>query len=56
MDQPLTSLRSDPNDKILLEGEKEQQGDYILTANTVGEYSFCFENEASLTDKIIDFE
>jgi hypothetical protein len=48
--------RSDPDDKVLLEGEDEKQGDYIFTANTVGEYSFCFENEASMTDKTIDFE
>ena len=47
---------SDPDDKVLLEGEGEKQGDYIFTANTVGEYSFCFENEASLTDRMIDFE
>ncbi|CED83800.1 er to golgi transport-related protein [Phaffia rhodozyma] len=46
----------DPDDKILLEGLAETQGDYILTANTVGEYSFCFENEASLTHKVIDFD
>ena len=47
---------SDPDDKVLLEGQGEKQGDYIFTANTVGEYSFCFENEASLTDRMIDFE
>jgi len=53
----LGALRtSDPHDKPLLEELATSQGDYILTANTVGEYSFCFENEASLTGKVIDFE
>ncbi|EJF56955.1 emp24/gp25L/p24 family/GOLD-domain-containing protein [Dichomitus squalens] len=47
----------DPNDKSLLDGQRERQGDYVLTANTVGEYSFCFENDMStLTEKLIDFD
>lgn len=47
----------DPKGKLLLDGERERSGDYILTANTVGEYSFCFENDMStLTDKLIDFD
>ena len=47
----------DPNDKILLDGVRERQGDYVLTANTVGEYAFCFENDMStLTEKLIDFD
>jgi len=47
----------DPNDKILLDGVRERQGDYVLTANTVGEYSFCFENDMStLTEKLVDFD
>ena len=70
----------DPDDKVLLEGTHEAQGDYIFTANKVGtdylcsgvlpsrrpfwvmltmqvgEYSFCFENEASMSDKLLDFE
>ena len=28
-----------------LDGQRERQGDYVLTANTVGEYAFCFEND-----------
>lgn len=52
----LARIFSDPHDKALLEEIGTSQGDFILTANTVGEYSFCFENEASLTDKMIDFE
>ncbi|EIM85151.1 uncharacterized protein STEHIDRAFT_100168 [Stereum hirsutum FP-91666 SS1] len=47
----------DPNEKILLDGVSERQGDYVLTANTVGEYAFCFENDMStLTDKLVDFD
>ncbi|KAG6333990.1 hypothetical protein ID866_5095 [Astraeus odoratus] len=47
----------DPNEKLLLDGQRERSGDYVLTANTVGEYSFCFENDMStLTDKLLDFD
>ena len=47
----------DPKDKVLLDGQRERQGDYVLTANIVGEYSFCFENDMStLTEKLIDFD
>ncbi|KAF5333649.1 hypothetical protein D9611_002233 [Ephemerocybe angulata] len=47
----------DPNHKPLMEGNRERQGDYVFTANAVGEYSFCFENDMStLTDKLIDFD
>ena len=47
----------DPNEKSLLDGQRERQGDYVLTANTVGEYSFCFENDMStLTEKLVDFD
>ncbi|KAF7293161.1 Endosomal cargo receptor [Mycena chlorophos] len=47
----------DPNDKVMLDGQRERQGDYVFTANTVGEYAFCFENDMStLTEKLIDFD
>jgi hypothetical protein len=47
----------DPDNKVLLDGERERQGDFVLTANTVGEYSFCFENDMStLTEKLVDFD
>lgn len=47
----------DPNDRIILDGQRERQGDYVFTANTVGEFSFCFENDMStLTDKLVDFD
>ncbi|KAF9447069.1 hypothetical protein P691DRAFT_802980 [Macrolepiota fuliginosa MF-IS2] len=47
----------DPNDRVILDGQRERQGDFVLTANTVGEYAFCFENDMStLTEKLIDFD
>jgi hypothetical protein len=61
----------DPDDRVLLTGKNERQGDYIFTANKVyatalrygatadkqiGEYSFCFENEGSSADKLLDFD
>ena len=40
-----------------MDGEKERQGDYVFTANDVGEYRFCFDNSVStFSDKIVDFE
>jgi len=44
-------------ERVILEGEKERQGDYVFTANEVGEYRFCFDNTVStFTDKLVDFE
>lgn len=46
-----------PGGKIMLEGEKERQGDFVFTAQEVGEYKFCFNNEMStFADKTVDFE
>ncbi|RXK35447.1 hypothetical protein M231_07302 [Tremella mesenterica] len=45
-----------PDDVVLLQGTNERQGDYIFTANKIGEYTFCFENEASISDKLIDLD
>lgn len=46
-----------PEEKWILEGEKERQGDFVFTANDQGEYRFCFDNEMStVTDKVVDFE
>ena len=46
-----------PNDKYILDGEKERQGDFVFTAKEVGEYKFCFNNEMSTyTEKFVDFE
>lgn len=46
-----------PGGKIILNGEKERQGDFVFTANQVGDYEFCFSNEMStFADKFVDFE
>jgi hypothetical protein len=46
-----------PTGKVILNGERERQGDYVFTANEVGEYSFCFSNDMStFAEKLVDFE
>ncbi|KAF9438616.1 hypothetical protein BGZ76_006515 [Entomortierella beljakovae] len=46
-----------PRETKLLSLEKERQGDYVFTANEVGEYSFCFSNDMStFAEKVVDFE
>lgn len=46
-----------PNEKKIMEGFKERQGDFVFTANEVGEYRFCFNNEMStFAEKMVDFE
>lgn len=48
---------SAPSGKVILDGQRERQGDYVLTANEVGEYAFCFENDMStISGKLIDFD
>ncbi|CAI2179232.1 7555_t:CDS:2 [Funneliformis geosporum] len=50
-------LVTDPRNKIVLNGERERQGDFVFTANFVGEYSFCFANDMStFAEKLVDFE
>ena len=40
-----------------MDGQKERQGDFVFTAQNVGEYRFCFNNEMStFADKMVDFE
>lgn len=46
-----------PSDKIVLNGEKERQGDFVFVANELGDYKFCFNNEMSTySEKFVDFE
>lgn len=46
-----------PGGKVILQGEKERQGDFVFTAQQAGEYSFCFDNEMStFAEKFVDFE
>ncbi|KAM7196426.1 emp24/gp25L/p24 family/GOLD domain containing protein [Rhypophila sp. PSN 637] len=46
-----------PHGKSIMDGEKERQGDFVFTAQEVGEYKFCFNNEMSTySEKFVDFE
>lgn len=46
-----------PVQNIVLEGQKERQGDFVFTAQDTGEYSFCFNNQMStFAEKFVDFE
>jgi hypothetical protein len=46
-----------PNQKVILDGQKERQGDFVFTATESGEYRFCFNNEMStFAEKFVDFE
>ena len=46
-----------PGDKLIMDGTKERQGDFVFTAQSVGEYKFCFNNEMStFAEKMVDFE
>ncbi|GAA5830625.1 hypothetical protein JCM5353_001315 [Sporobolomyces roseus] len=48
---------TDPTDTIVIDGERERQGDYIFTAHNTGEYSFCFSNDmSSFSEKLVDFD
>ncbi|KAH0445054.1 endosomal cargo receptor [Colletotrichum camelliae] len=46
-----------PGSKVILDGSKERQGDFVFTAQQVGDYEFCFNNEMStFAEKFVDFE
>ncbi|KAI4203591.1 MAG: hypothetical protein LQ350_001781 [Teloschistes chrysophthalmus] len=46
-----------PDDKVIMEGQKERQGDFVFTAKDQGEYRFCFDNGIStFAEKMVDFE
>lgn len=46
-----------PGGKIVQDGTKERQGDFVFTALTTGEYTFCFNNDMStFAEKMVDFE
>ncbi|CAG8521120.1 2274_t:CDS:2 [Ambispora leptoticha] len=48
---------TDPRNKVVINGNRERQGDFIFTANYIGEYSFCFSNDMStFAEKLVDFE
>lgn len=40
-----------------MDGTKERQGDFVFTAQSIGEYRVCFNNEMStFAEKLVDFE
>ena len=46
-----------PGTKTILSASSERQGDFVFTAQTPGEYRFCFSNEGyTASDKMVDFE
>lgn len=46
-----------PRGQILYSEEKQRQGEFVFTAEDVGEYEFCFANGMStFADKVVDFE
>ncbi|KAL8692198.1 MAG: hypothetical protein Q9218_002729 [Villophora microphyllina] len=46
-----------PGDKMIMDGQKERQGDFVFTAKDQGEYRFCFDNGIStFAEKMVDFE
>ena len=48
---------TDPLGKVLLSGEKERQGDFVYTVQTVGEHTHCiFNTMSTYTAKLVDIE
>ncbi|KAJ3275575.1 hypothetical protein HDV01_007578 [Terramyces sp. JEL0728] len=48
---------TDPKGKLILLGQAERQGDYVLTVSLLGEYAMCFSNAMStFAEKLIDFD
>jgi len=46
-----------PNDKIILNGFSERQGEYVFTSQLAGDHKFCFSNTMStFAEKMVDFE
>ena len=46
-----------PSGKVVLEGQKERQAEFVFTATQQGDYKFCFSNEMSThADKMVDFD
>lgn len=47
----------DPSGQVIVADDKQRQGDFIINADTVGEYEICFSNGMSTyAEKVIDFE
>lgn len=48
---------TNPNGELLISDHKQSQGEFVFTADVVGEYEFCFSNGMSTySEKVVDFE
>jgi len=46
-----------PDNKMIVNEEKQRQGDWVFNADLPGEYEFCFSNGMStFAEKVVDFE
>lgn len=46
-----------PDGKVIVNEEKQRQGDWVFNAEAPGEYEFCFSNGMStFAEKVVDFE
>ena len=46
-----------PTLRVVLDGSKERQGDFVFTANEIGDYKFCLSNDMStFAEKLVDLE
>lgn len=46
-----------PDGNVIMDGQKERQGDFVFTGKQIGDYKFCFNNEMStFAEKFVDFE
>ncbi|KAI3647872.1 hypothetical protein MP228_008093 [Amoeboaphelidium protococcarum] len=46
-----------PSGVVMVDGQKERQGDFVFSGSEAGEYSACFSNDmSSYTPKLVDFE
>lgn len=46
-----------PSEKPILSETAQRQGDYVFTAQSTGEYRFCFSNsQSTFTEKMVDME
>ncbi|CCH44451.1 putative membrane protein [Wickerhamomyces ciferrii] len=46
-----------PDGKVIVNEEKQRQGDWVFNAEVPGEYEFCFSNGMStFAEKVVDFE
>ncbi|RKP03821.1 hypothetical protein CXG81DRAFT_9020 [Caulochytrium protostelioides] len=48
---------TNPAGGVVLDGQKERQGDFVFAARSAGEHAFCFSNTmSSFAEKMLDFD